>query len=125
MSKITINYKVKSNSTNEILKNKKAILKDNTITYSYNNILTNIKIGSNRVYITRYNDDIKICLEFSKGESIATNYAIKDLKVNINLETRTNELIISDNSILIKYDLFMNNEYSDSFEYELEWSDLQ
>ena len=33
-------------------------------------------------------------------------------------------VIINDNNLMIEYDLFMNGEFSDSFKYELEWSDL-
>ena len=31
---------------------------------------------------------------------------------------------IGNNRIYIKYDLYMNEEFSDSFEFELEWRDL-
>ena len=67
---------------------------------------------------------MKIYLEFEKNKSIITKYVIKDMGIEVKLESKTKELIINDNNIIIEYDLYMNGEFSDRFKYELEWSDL-
>lgn len=67
---------------------------------------------------------MKIYLEFEKNKSIITKYVIKDMGIELKLESITKELVINDNNIIIEYDLYMNGEFSDRFKYELEWSDL-
>ena len=67
---------------------------------------------------------MKIYLEFEKNKSIITKYVIKDLGIELKLESITKELVINDNNIIIEYDLYMNGEFSDRFKYELEWRDL-
>ena len=84
----------------------------------------NIIYEDEKIFITRENNDVKIDLEFKKDQSLITKYHIKDINTIIKLETITKELSILDNRIYIKYDLYMNEEFSDSFEFELEWRDL-
>ena len=124
MSKIIVNHNIKSTLENEEIKNKKGILKDNTITYNYAGIMISVKIFKNKVFLERENEDVKICLEFEENKSIVTKYVIKDMKLEIKLESKTKDLIINYNKIMVEYDLFMNGEFSDSFKYEVEWSDL-
>ncbi len=124
MSKIIVNHNIKSTLENEEIKNKKGILKDNTIIYNYAGIMISVKIFKNKVFLERENEDVKICLEFEENKSIVTKYVIKDMKLEIKLESKTKKLIINDHNIEVEYDLFMNGEFSDSFKYEVEWSDL-
>lgn len=124
MSKIIVNHNIKSTLENEVIKNKKGILKDNTITYNYAGIMISVKIFKNKIFLERENEDVKICLEFEENKSIVTKYVIKDMKLEIKLESKTKKLIINDHNIEVEYDLFMNGEFSDSFKYEVEWSDL-
>lgn len=124
MSKIIINSRISSNDDEETLNSVKAIKKDNKITYNVNDVKVGIIICSNKVFLERENKDMKLNLEFEKDKVLKTNYVIKDLGIKIKVETKTKELIIMNNSIKIKYELFMNREFSDYFTYELEWSDL-
>lgn len=124
MSKIIINSRISSNDDEETLNSVKAIKKDNKITYNVNDVKVGIIICSNKVFLERENKDMKLNLEFEKDKVLKTNYVIKDLGIKIKVETKTKELIIMNNSIKIKYELFMNGEFSDYFTYELEWSDL-
>lgn len=124
MSKIIVNHNIKSTSSTEVVKDKKGILKDNIITYNHDGAMIKLKLLENKIFFERENEDIKIYLEFEKNKSIITKYIIKDLKIEIKLETKTKNIIINDNNLMIEYDLFMNGEFSDSFEYELEWRDL-
>ena len=124
MSKIIINERIYSSNGEENINNKKAILKDNKISYDRNGFIMNIIYEDEKIFITRENNDVKIDLEFKKDQSLITKYHIKDINTIIKLETITKELSILDNRIHIKYDLYMNEEFSDSFEFELEWRDL-
>ena len=124
MSKIIVNHNIKSTSSLEVVKDKKGILKDNIITYNHNGVMIRLKLLENKIFFERENKDVKIYLEFEKNKSIITKYVIKDMGIEIKLESITKNLIINDNKIMVEYDLFMNGEFSDSFKYELEWSDL-
>lgn len=125
MSKIIINSRISSKNENETLNGIKAVKKDGKISYIKDNIKVNIIILDNKVYLERENKDMKINLEFEEDKSLITKYLVKDLNLNIKLETKTKELIIKKDSIKIMYDLFMNDDFSDSFTYDLEWSDMK
>lgn len=124
MSKIIVNHNIKSTSSLEVVKDKKGILKDNIITYNHDGVMIKLKLLENKIFFERENKDVKIYLEFEKNKSIITKYVIKDMGIEIKLESKTKNLIINDNKITVEYDLFMNGEFSDSFKYEVEWSDL-
>lgn len=124
MSKIIVNHNIKSTSSLEVVKDKKGILKDNIIIYNHDGAMIKLKLLENKIFFERENKDVKIYLEFEKNKSIITKYIIKDMGIEIKLESKTKNIIINDNNLMIEYDLFMNGEFSDSFKYELEWSDL-
>lgn len=124
MSKIIINSRVFSKNEEETLSNIFAIKKDEKITYNYKNTSVNIIMLQNKVFITRENNDMMLNLEFEKNKTLVSAYLIKDLNIEVKVETKTKKLMIDSNSIVVEYDLFMNGEYSDSFIYNLEWRDL-
>ena len=124
MSKIMINGNVFSSNDKEYIKEIKAIKKDNTITYSKDGIKVKIQLLDNKVLLERENDNMKLNLEFEESKKLVSKYVIKDLNLNIKIETKTNRLIIDKNMIKAQYDLFMNGEFSDNFVFELEWSEL-
>ena len=125
MSKIMINGGVFSKGETELIENVKAIYKDNEITYKLNDVLVKITIFQNRLSITRKSKDMMLNFEFEKNKCLINKYLIKDLGLNVKVETKTKKLIINDNSIKLEYDLFMNDEFSSSFTFNLEWSDLK
>lgn len=124
MSKIMINGNVFSSNDKEYIKDIKAIKNDNTITYSKDGIKVKIQLLDNKVLLERENDNMKLNLEFEESKKLVSKYVIKDLNLNIKIETKTNRLIIDKNIIKAQYDLFMNGEFSDNFIFELEWSEL-
>lgn len=121
MAKIILNYKIISSSSNEEKESIKAIKNDNMITYKLDGIKVNIIILNGKIIIKRESNDMDLNLEFQNNKSIMTNYHMKDLNIDIKVETKTKKLVINENSILINYDLYMNDEFSDNFQYELEW----
>lgn len=124
MSKIMINGGVFSKNDEELIDNVKAVYKDNVIAYNLNGITIKITTFPDRLLITRENDDMKLNLEFEENKRLVSKYLIKDLGLNVKVETKTKKLIMNDNNLKVEYDLFMNEEFSDSFTFNLEWSDL-
>ena len=124
MSKIKINSIVFGKETTKYEISTNGIKKDSIITYKDDNSLVNITILDDIVSIKRENNEMIQNLKFEKGKQHSTNYYIKDLNMDIILKTNTNDLITSNNNIRVEYDLFMNDEFSDTFTFTLEWSDL-
>lgn len=124
MSKIIINSNVFSKNERERLNNVKAILKDGKITYKKDDINVSITLLKDKIILIRENDDMRLNLEFEKNKTLTTKYVIKELGIEIKVETKTKKLLINNNSFEIEYELFMNGEFSDNFNYSVEWSDL-
>lgn len=125
MSKVTLNGKIFSNEKKEYLNNIKAIKNDNIIVYNKDNTKTTIKLLSNKVLIERENDALKLNLEFEENKSIVSNYLIKEFGMIIKVKTKTNKLIVNESNFKVEYDLFMDDNYSDNFVFELDWRDLK
>ena len=121
MSKIIVNHEVISSEDKSLLNEIKALKKDNEITYFDNDVKVSLKVLNNRILLTRENDKFKIDLEFEENKNLVTDYVIKDLGLKVKLETKTKKIVIKDESIYVSYDLFMNDSFSDSFTYKLEW----
>lgn len=124
MSKIKINSVVLGKETAKYEISTNGIKKDNIITYKDDSSLVNITVQDDTVSIKRENNEMIQNLKFEKYKQNLTNYYIKDLKMDVILKTITKNLKISNNNIRIEYDLFMNDEFSDTFTFALEWSDL-
>ncbi len=124
MSKIIINSCVFSKNEEERLTNVKAILKDGKINYKNDGVSVSITLLKDMIILTRENDDMRLNLEFEENKTLATKYVIKELGIEIKVETKTKKLFINNNSFEIEYELFMNGEFSDNFTYSVEWSDL-
>lgn len=125
MSKVTLNGKIFSNEKKEYLNNIKAIKNDNIIVYNKDNTKTTIKLLSNKILIERENDALKLNLEFEENKSIVSNYLIKEFGMIIKVKTKTNKLIVNESNFKVEYDLFMDDNYSDNFVFELDWRDLK
>ena len=121
MSKIIVNHEVISSEDKSLLNEIKALKKDNEITYFDNDVKVSLKVLNNKILLTRENDKFKIDLEFEENKNLVTDYVIKDLGLKVKLETKTKKIVIKDESIYVSYDLFMNDSFSDSFTYKLEW----
>ncbi len=121
MSKIIVNHEVISSEDKSLLNEIKALKKDNEITYFDNDVKVSLRVLNNKILLTRENDKFKIDLEFEENKNLVTDYVIKDLGLKVKLETKTKKIVIKDESIYVSYDLFMNDSFSDSFTYKLEW----
>lgn len=125
MSKIIINSSVFSKDEKEQLTNIKAILKDGKINYKKDNVTVSITILNGKIILLRENDDMKLSLEFEKNKTLTTKYVIKDLGLEMKVDVKTKKLLINNNSFEIEYELFINDEFSDTFNYSVEWSECK
>jgi len=124
MSKILMNMTVKSSNDIDELKGKEAIYLDDVITYIDNGTNTTIKILDDEVILARETDDTKVVLTFNKSAKKKSIYELKSHNLKMDILVDTKKLVIEDKKINVIYDLYINDELSDTFMYELEWSDL-
>lgn len=124
MAKVIIKYKISSKKENVIKDKTKGIKKDNIITYKEDETIVSILLEKGIISIERENDKMHLNLKFEENKSYVTDYLIKDLGFNFKVDTRTKKLMISENKISVLYELYINGEYSDSFNFNLEWRDL-
>lgn len=124
MSKIKIKSTISKNNENISKIMVEALKSDNKIIfYDENNTLMKVEIDGAMVVITRSNEDMKLLMSFEKNKSLNSFCEIKTLNSKIDVKTITKDLIISSNSLKIIYDMYMDDEYSGTFNYKLEWRD--
>ena len=121
MSKIIINSLLKSSMEEEQLSNYVAILKDNKIYFNKDDINSIITLKNDKVIIERKCKEYDSLLEFEEGKQIDGKYFVKDIKLYIKISVKTKKLIIKENSILLKYTVYIDNIKSDDFVYEIKW----
>lgn len=124
MSKVIINSKLISKNDKDYLKDYKGLMNDNSIIYNHSGIQSKITIDGESVIIKRISKEADLTLSFKENESLDTDYIIKDVGI-VKVTTNTKHLMIKENEIMIEYDIYMNGVYSDTFEYNLKWSDVK
>ena len=120
MKKVYIDYKIKNND--EILKkeNLEAIYKVNEylkINYIDENI--NISFDNGNIIMERDNNESNLLFNFVLDKETESKYFIKNLNFYIDTKVKTNHLQIDDDRIIIEYDLWLSDEYSGNFKYEI------
>lgn len=125
MSKVKIKSTLEKNNNILFSINKEAIKNDNNIVfYDDDKNLMNIFISDNDVVIKRENNDMLIELFFKDNKIMNGKYNIKKVNSYIEVKTKTHNMTKNKKSIIIEYDLYIEDEYDDSYVYKLEWSDL-
>lgn len=117
MSKIKLSASLKNKNENHIFKGK-AIKNGNIITYNDDSVITKIIIDD--IITIERNKDYQITINLKEGIKLKgkyiTNYG------NFKIETYTKTIIRKEKYIKTIYDLYINNEYVDTFEYIFEYS---
>ena len=93
----------------------KGIKSDNNYKYKENNIMVNLKIKDDIVYLNRKCSEYDIKLVFDKNRVTDSTYTVFGGMKAFILKTKTKKLIVNDNIIEIEYDLEGNK-----FKYLLE-----
>lgn len=124
MAKVIVKYKISSKNEKELKGEVNGIKNNNIITYKDTDSIVNILLEKDVVSIKRENDKMHLTLKLEDNKSNITNYFVKDLGFNFDVKAVTKKLEIKENALNVAYELYINNEYSDTFNYTLEWSDL-
>lgn len=125
MNECYIDYKIKNNDENI---NKNHILafykKNKSLKFQDEDTLINIKILNEKLIMEKDTSDSSIIFEFIQNKKTQTKYYIKDLDFYIDTEIFTNLLIINENRFLIEYELWLSDEYTGKFKYEINIKEL-
>ena len=120
MKKVYIDYKIKNND--EIFKkeNLEAVYKVNEY-LKIKDIDENINISFNNgnIIMERDNNESNLLFNFVLDKETESKYFIKNLNFYIDTKVKTNHLQIDDDRIIIEYDLWLSDEYSGNFKYEI------
>lgn len=120
MKKVYIDYKIKNND--EIVKkeNLEAVYKVNEY-LKIKDIDENINISFNNgnIIMERDNNESNLLFNFVLDKETESKYFIKNLNFYIDTKVKTNHLQIDDDKIIIEYDLWLSDEYSGNFKYEI------
>lgn len=120
LKKVYIDYKIKNND--EILKkeNLEAVYKVNEY-LKIKDIDENINISFNNgnIIMERDNNESNLLFNFVLDKETESKYFIKNLNFYIDTKVKTNHLQIDDDRIIIEYDLWLSDEYSGNFKYEI------
>lgn len=120
MKKVYIDYKIKNND--EIVKkeNLEAVYKVNEY-LKIKDIDENINISFNNgnIIMERDNNESNLLFNFVLDKETESKYFIKNLNFYIDTKVKTNYLQIDDDRIIIEYDLWLSDEYSGNFKYEI------
>lgn len=120
MKKVYIDYKIKNND--EIVKkeNLEAVYKVNEY-LKIKDIDENINISfdNGNIIMERDNNESNLLFNFVLDKETESKYFIKNLNFYIDTKIKTNHLQIDDDRIIIEYDLWLSDEYSGNFKYEI------
>ena len=120
LKKVYIDYKIKNND--EILKkeNLEAVYKVNEY-LKIKDIDENINISfdNGNIIMERDNNESNLLFNFVLDKETESKYFIKNLNFYIDTKIKTNHLQIDDDRIIIEYDLWLSDEYSGNFKYEI------
>lgn len=120
MKKIYIDYIINNNDERIKKENIEAKYKENEylkIIDEEENI--NITFDNGNIIMERDSIDSNIIFNFILNKETESKYFIKDLNFYINTKVITNNIIVDNNKILIEYELYLQDEYSGKFKYEI------
>ena len=120
MKKVYIDYKIKNNDEELKKENLEAIYKVNEY-LKIKDIDENINISfdNGNIIMERDNNESNLLFNFVLDKETESKYFIKNLNFYIDTKVKTNHLQIDDDRIIIEYDLWLSDEYSGNFKYEI------
>lgn len=111
------------NITNDTINNFSisAIRNKDKISYVLDNDKYILKILSpNQLVLLRENTEIKSIIYFQKNKNLPSLYTLKKKDLTLEINIKTLNIVINDNSINI---IYLVNESNEKFEYNIEMSD--
>ena len=79
----------------------------------------NISFNNGNIIMERDNNESNLLFNFVLDKETESKYFIKNLNFYIDTKVKTNHLQIDDDRIIIEYDLWLTDEYSGNFKYEI------
>ncbi len=120
MKKITIDYKI-TNNDETINKNNISAeyKKDECLNFKDKDEVINISFDNKNIVMKRDTEKSSITFNFSLNKKTESKYYIKDMNFYIDTKVLTNNLIFDNKRIIIEYELWLSDEYSGKFKYEI------
>lgn len=125
MSKVLLSHTIKSKENMEDKKDIKGYIKDNVLTYKYDDNKIVLDLSNNDCISFKKEDkDSILNITFDINTFKKSEYIFTDINKKLIIKCITKNIIKKEKNLYIEYDLYISGEYSDSFTYELEWRDL-
>ena len=118
-----VDFSLQNNEEKIEKKDIKLKKENNIITFLSDNEKFKMTLNDN-IILEKDNDESLIVFDFKLNEETSSKYYIKDLDFYIDTKIKTKQLEIKDNYILIEYDLWLSDEYTGNFKYELKFKEV-
>ena len=92
---------------------------NNELLFNYDNDTIKISINKNNIIMQKENNESLLTFNFIESKKTDCKYFIKELNFYIDTKVLTNKLLIEENKIYIEYELWLQDEYSGKFIYEI------
>lgn len=119
--KVKINGYLRNNTEHEVFEfSEKAIMNKDKISYSCDKVKYNVIFSKDEVILKREGVDFINSFIFNKNNS-KSNYLLKSHNCDVDIDITTKELVVTTNSIYIKYLIVDSNS---EYEFKIEMSDI-
>lgn len=120
-----IDLKLKNNDETIIKENINGDKKNNVLSFKYDNESIKIDINKDNIVMHKDNSESILLFNFVKNKKTDCEYFIKELNFYIETKVLTNKLLIDENSIYIEYELWLQDEYTGKFIYDLKLKEVK
>ncbi len=117
--KYLINFTIQNNEEIITKKDIKSKYNKNILSFSYDKENIKITINKDNLIMQKENNESLLQFKFILNKKTESKYFIKDLNFYIDTYVLTNNLIIENNKLYIEYELWLQDEYSGKFKYEI------
>mgnify|MGYP004445475629 CR=1 FL=1 len=118
-----VDFSLQNNEEKIEKKDIKLKKENNIMTFLSDNEKFKITLNDN-IILEKDNDESLIVFDFKLNEETSSKYYIKDLDFYIDTKIKTKQLEIKDNYIFIEYDLWLSDEYTGNFKYEIKFKEV-
>lgn len=118
-----VDFSLQNNEEKIEKKDIKLKKENNIMTFLSDNEKFKMTLNDN-IILEKDNDESLIVFDFKLNEETFSKYYIKDLDFYIDTKIKTKQLEIKDNYIFIEYDLWLSDEYTGNFKYELKFKEV-
>lgn len=117
MKNVKLDFKIQNNDDEFIYEDIKGIIKENILNFEHDG--NKFEFDFNNNILQKENSESSLILNFVENKKADSKYYIKELDLYIDTKVLTNSLITDNNSVKIEYELWLNDEYTGNYIYEL------